>query len=275
VKIAPTIILILISIFTCFKFVYAQEEAEAKVTIKIIDESGNSIPEAKIIIGFFSNYKPDLAPGKIGTTDSNGIFSASGKTYGDIVYSITKNGYYKYTDLYRGWLGNRNAKINKGKWEPWNPTINVVLKKIINPVPMYAKSVETVIPEMDKPVGYDLEKGDWIKPYGKGEISDFFFNFSGYFKSDLDQEEKLNIKFNNPNDGIQEFIIQNLYYEQPSNNYPWPYLAPEKDYKNELELWQYFRNEEQKVYKITGKNYIFRVRSKLDENSWRFQFRFQ
>jgi hypothetical protein len=34
------------------------------------------------------------------------------------------------------------------------------------------------IPKFNKPIGYDLEKGDWVSPYGKGLINDFIFTMN-------------------------------------------------------------------------------------------------
>ncbi|HEY5812162.1 MAG TPA: hypothetical protein VIT23_05885 [Terrimicrobiaceae bacterium] len=49
------------------------------------------------------------------------------------------------------------------QWYPWNPTVELLLKAIVNPVPMYARKVEMLrIPEAGTPIGFDLVKSDWV-----------------------------------------------------------------------------------------------------------------
>jgi len=33
------------------------------------------------------------------------------------------------------------------------------------------------IPEIQKTCGFDLEVGDWLAPYGKGKVADFYYDF--------------------------------------------------------------------------------------------------
>ncbi len=78
-------------------------------------------------------------------------------------------------------------------------------KKIGKPVAMYAKSVNLGMPAFDKPVGYDLEIGDWVGVYGKGVNADILF--TGYFKDKTNNKSDytLTVTFPNPADGLQEF----------------------------------------------------------------------
>jgi hypothetical protein len=50
-------------------------------------------------------------------------------------------------------------EVRSERWEPWNPTIDVVLKPVLNPIPMYARKVGEPqairIPEDGKPIGFD------------------------------------------------------------------------------------------------------------------------
>jgi hypothetical protein len=65
----------------------------------------------------------------------------------------------------------------------WNPTINMILKPIANPIPMYARNVGgsmmgEIIPDTNEPAGFDLMIGDWVKPYGNGETPDFIIRIN-------------------------------------------------------------------------------------------------
>jgi len=68
-----------------------------------------------------------------------------------------------------------NPDVKDGKWQPWNPTIEITLKEKRNPVSMIAKQVEMKLPNKNEPFGFDFKIGDWVKPHGKGEQPDLLF----------------------------------------------------------------------------------------------------
>ena len=134
----------------------------AKITIRVYDEAGKPVAGAAVGIGFGENSTRHEIPVD-GITGTDGTFSASESCNGYVGFSVTKNGYYKSVGCY-----NFN-KHGSFRWEPWNPIISIPLRKIENPVPMYAWSFiarATEIPVADKDVGFDLTQHDWVKPYG-------------------------------------------------------------------------------------------------------------
>jgi hypothetical protein len=147
------------------------------------------------------------------------------------------------------------------RWEPWNPTIEVVLKKKRHPVPMFRGGGIIQIPKLDVPVGYDLEKGDWVAPFGGGVTSDFIISFHAEMRAYRDYECSFELTFSNPKDGIQEYVFDN----HSQSSFKWPFEAPEDGYLGRLT-----RHE----VKLPGKNlqsdakenlnYIFRVRTRTD-----------
>jgi len=136
---------------------------EWKVTLKIVDDNGKPVADAKTVVGYGTNHITGL-------TDTNGIFFAShrDKSY-SLGFLVTKDGYYLTRQTYDlGWA----YQYNEAKW---NPTETIVLRKIGNPISMYAKRQEMKFPKLDEPVAFDLMTGDWVTPYGKGEHVDMFF----------------------------------------------------------------------------------------------------
>jgi len=120
---------------------------EGKITLKVIDESGQ--PLSGINVG--TTYSiPSVEYGGIkfishnGLTDGDGIFSSSGKTMDYISYGADKDGFYKSQDSYQ-FQDSKNDK-----WVPWNPTVEVVLRKIENPVPMYKRDTKMDDPPQEK-----------------------------------------------------------------------------------------------------------------------------
>ena len=78
-----------------------------------------------------------------------------------------------------------NIDTNDNRWQPWNETYTTILRPISKPVALYAKKVQTDVPALDQPCGYDLEAGDWAAPYGKGFKSDFIFKSSSRFQGPI------------------------------------------------------------------------------------------
>ncbi|MEI6424077.1 MAG: hypothetical protein WCP55_17815 [Lentisphaerota bacterium] len=157
---------------------------------------------------------------------------------------------------------NENGEAHEG-------ILTIALKKIKNPVPMYAKKINSAwmpskIPTQNQDVGYDLEVGDWVAPHGKGKTADFIFNIAAENRDPKrDRKCVYNIKFSNDKDGIQEYnpnkAIQSVYR--------WPYEAPEDGYSSALEKYDIVTSDkrEKNVKNDNEINYIYRVRTKTDE----------
>lgn len=192
-----TIVALLISLIAG-NCAYAQTEHEWKVTLRVVDESGDPIPGAKASVGYFANSQPASIDG---LTDSNGIFVASRHAYsGELGFSAEKADYY--TTIKTAYdLGD---PYNYAKWNP-NPIL--VLKKIGMPIPMYAKKERIEIPEINKPIGFDLIEADWVAPFGKGKKSDFIFQAQRRWVSRHDFDCSLKIVFPNLRDGLVPISI--------------------------------------------------------------------
>jgi hypothetical protein len=234
--------------------------AEAKVTIKVLDEAGNSVENASVGIGFLGS-KGENSNGK---SDKDGFFTAQSPAQdGEFAFSVKKDGYYNTNGREMIKNSNGNLEQNGGKWQPWNPTYEVVLKKIINPVPMYAKRCNLGLPEFNKKIGFDLEKGEWVAPYGKGIIPDLVFLGELNRIDSKNFDYKLTVSFSNPGDGIYPFEAQYKYGSTLKSSQQ----APLAEYKPE---WVQTRSRKPGKYETGNsddkRNYYFRVRSKTDEN---------
>jgi len=108
-------------------------------------------------------------------SDEDGLCTGTGDTNaGDASVRASKDGYYG-SGGYRINFTNVTGLLAFRRWKPWNPTIDVQMKKIGSPVPMYAKGIHQKLPLHDAPVAYDLEVGDWVKPHGAGKKPDMVF----------------------------------------------------------------------------------------------------
>ncbi len=234
-----------------------------KMTFHVVDDEGKPVEGAKA--GFGGAGRPRNADtegkgaGVDGFTDAQGIFSGEVRVWDATHsgYEVSKQGHYT------AWASFSARPAVWGKWQPWNPTIEVVLKRIRNPVPMYAKRVEASLPKLGEPVGYDLMIGDWVAPHGKGKIPDMFFIGKHRKGGDRDFDWELTVTFANSSDGIQRFT--------PDRNTPSfrsPYEAPMDGYLSEWILKRSRRGptEREQTTFDNKLGYLFRVRTVLDKD---------
>lgn len=241
-----------------------------KINLKVIDEDNVPIEGANAGLRF-------ILPGKglstrtlsdKGLTDSDGLYTGSGESGQYVGYGAGKDGYYSTSSKFR--LSSISGIMGFRRWEPWNPTIVIVLKKKINPIAMYAVRLNSnsakhlpKFPVLDRFIGYDLIAGDWVVPHGLGTHRDFLFKLEKHqVTSRSDHHVTLALSFSNEGDGIQS------YYTNPheGSNLRLPHHAPSTGYESEL----IFDKHRTATKIISGKiredqNYFFRVRTEKDE----------
>lgn len=243
---------------------------EGRVTIHVVGEDGLPIANAKAGIQFTVGIPGGgLGNGKVvdvkGLTDTNGICVLTGN--GDdasVGAAVLKDGYYG-----SGGYGIEFTNALLGRWLPWNPTIEVVLLKKGVQVPMYARRVDEIkIPVEGKPVGFDLEIGDWVAPYGKGETADLLFKYESKPEPKVPIREippydvTLTVSFSNDGDGIQSVFVPT---RGGHSSLRLPRQAPADGYESVL-IKHESEERGQKAYSDyrEDQNYFFRVRTKKD-----------
>ncbi len=233
----------------------------ARVTLHIVDEEGRSISGAKAAASFVRNYsgkESEQVSTIRGISDSKGLVTFEGKTVdASIGYGVEKEGHY-------GISGTNYQFTSRGAFrlEPWNPTIEVVLKRIKKPVPMYARRLSGGLSLLNEPFGYDLMAGDWVAPHGKGKIADVVFVSKLTENGDRNYDWTMKMTFSNPGDGIQRFKPDPDFMRLRS-----PYEAPEDGYVSEWNLHRTRRGpkvREETNYDETS-GYFIRVRTELDK----------
>ncbi len=225
---------------------------EAKLTIKVVDDEGRSLSNMPVHVWLSESAIRD------GQTDSNGLFVATGTcTIKDIPISVAKQGYYdsRLTYSYPNYVS-----IKDNKWRPWNPTVTAVVRRVGNPIPMYARRVHTVIPALDQFVGFDLVKGDWLAPYGDGAVADVTFQMKKRYVDIRHFDSSLDLVLTNRADGLQG---TSLALFQPSG-FKLLRFAPVggyviADFHLSESSTNYFRPDEQQ-------SFYFRVRTVTNES---------
>lgn len=234
---------------------------EWNATVVVIDEVGNAVSDADVVVGYYvpSRAEQEISMGKkVGKTWTNGVFKAVGPQSLDLFIQATKTNCY-----------TSSKKVELGpayQYDAvkWSPTVTLVLKKIVEPIAMYAKWVDVDPPNSRTRVGYDVFVGDWIAPYGKGAQADIFFFQSLRKRSESDFDYRLEVSFPNPGDGIQPFETSP---EDRASALRSPHEAPKDGYKSE---WTKARAHHPGYANSGGLNddasFFIRVRTVLDEH---------
>ena len=198
----------------------------ARISFKITDEQGRPIEGALVK----TSSKLGRKGGNEGPTDKNGHYSICLRTTSGTVYIGAQKDNFYGSGMWRQFY-----TMHFGIWQPWNEQITIVLRPIVNPVPMYVRNLDWfAVPVIGKPVGYDLMQADWVKPYGKGEIGDLIFKVDKRFKNRDDYKANLSVRFSNPHDGIQIIKQPKLELFKPTSKFLLPRIAPEDGYQPEF-----------------------------------------
>jgi len=258
----------------------------AQMTFRVTDDFGNVVTGAPVTVSTFLRWVPgsgfghDVDDSAKGVTDTNGVvvLKLPSKT-GNMRYSVLAEGMYfdnmnkmKVSDAayYRDMGGTlRFTNSVDGKWQPWNLTVDLQIKKVLNPIPMYARFLRSgsfPIPAYNSSLGYDLIKSDWLPPYGKGETVDFIFRLDcqlGTTRADGIQlfDAVLTLSFTNNGDGIQEVVAP----LQAGSVLRLSRFAPEMGYASNWVSKTFAHGDGDYCEYKENQSFYYRVRTRKDE----------
>ena len=240
---------------------------EQKFSISVKDDNGEPLKhvESKAwfkLPGEGDSIKDYAVTGK---TDINGRVELAGNTiWAPTSVEARMEGYYL------SMAGNHWAISKEGnRWEPWPVEVNLVMKKIVNPKPMYVAKFDgqkwLAFPDKQlEPFGFDLMAGDWVAPHGIGRVADFIIQAirNDEDESTINPKGKIILTFSNPDDGILKMV------DQGGSILIGPGTAPEEGYEGSWDFpnWQPHATEENLISQdFSDEVYVFRVRTKLDD----------
>ena len=251
------------------------EKPQAQVTFHVVTDDGKPVANVDVIASTFLYLKRDEGFGQDinkqikGRTDEDGFTTITFPSeHGDLHYSI-----YDVPGFYPTWnLEYQFKEIKDGKWQPWNPTLEIEFKPILNPIPMYGRKVGYVtkfveLPQKNRPIGFDLIVGDWVAPYGAGKVSDMIFTLTEkvpFVSVEKPYDVTFAIAFSNKGDGIQSILAS----RNRGSDLHLPRYAPEDGYEPKL-VKQMGRPLKEAAINRTSResqNYFIRIRTVLDEN---------
>lgn len=238
--------------------------AFAKVRFKVVDQNGAAVHEARIWGGFSAHRMKDTILVK-GATDINGEFIAEGRCNEFLRVDVTKAGYYHTEEKIILWQSKADPIVVDGKWQPYDETRIVVLKRIENPHDMLGpdRPPQRKIKVYDEWLGFDLEKGDFLPPVGNGCESDMLVRFHSSGEMPYDWSIRMDVSFtNSPFAGAyrlkkDDWSDMKSIYQADTNA---TYLS-EMSFRYAREM----RNRHPVVEKLEKDEYlVFRTRTKID-----------
>jgi len=213
----------LLSAFMAFgeysaKFITAMRKgADTSVKICIYDDDKSPVSNATVHVCY--NVGKDRSE-VFGKTDGSGVFLFERKTngYGEIY--VTKDGFYNSASRFSFIDMGNEHEVKNGKWQPYPIVNSVLLRPIRNQIPLISKYDGIDIPATNTWIGFDMEKGDWLHPYGKGLIEDFsiYFRWNGK-RPNEDFDMEMQMKF------LGEFPSAYLERKRPDSTYGSSYMA--------------------------------------------------
>ena len=167
------ICLLLLCVSQGFAYNPFSDGAQVDLHIKVMDETGAAVSNAKIDVSFAIDAAKSYLLS--GTTNSDGMYLAKHKTIGSIWILVKKDGYY--TTRFQPEINYcvNNIVLKTKEWTSKPLQITATLKKRRNPARLILKGgtfQELQYPATNVVMGLDLKKFDWCPPYGKGEYDD-------------------------------------------------------------------------------------------------------
>lgn len=129
---------------------------------------------------------------------------------------------------------------------------------------MYSKRLSLLVPLVGRAVGFDLEKGDWVAPYGSGATCDLEFTVEGRYESRQNYAGELTLRVPGASNGIRAHSMD------LNSRLKMPYEAPESGYVERV-VWRNRRETmpgSQSIFfnePAAQEGYFLRIRSITDQ----------
>ncbi|NQX02548.1 carboxypeptidase regulatory-like domain-containing protein [bacterium] len=248
---------------------YCQETRTVKVTVT--EENGTPIESVNTTVTFLG-YSGETTQRRIGVTNLNGFFQASGEPELRISVRLERDGYYS----------SESGRLSRTQ----DHEVKFILRKVVKPLPLHAREVTIGFPVNREWIGYDFQVGDWVKPYGSGKIKDALFRCdtentgerrgSGEFEIKFKEDEGLSLE----TDRFLQTSELKMPHEAPFNGYNPLYSRKsdsyhDKDFKDDIGY--FFRSRvEKQADKIVSSNYgkiVGNIRFDPRESGWHVSHR--
>jgi uncharacterized protein YceK len=226
---------------------------QSEFSMLIVDENGKPVPGAWAGRGYYTAR----------AADKQGTIRWPLRTlnrYFD--FMAWKDGYY--TTHHRNNMESRVSNMLRQEMaEAGTNCVRVVLKKIGRRAGLVHHKVHKRCPQLDEPVAFDLEAGDWVTPHGTGRVADIWVKAlvqpTGWERG----YTRMEWTFPGPGNGIQELFAIGAESDETNrfSELIQPRVAPEAGYTNHVVFWSDRRDREWANSRLPNRHYMFRVRS--------------
>lgn len=228
------------------------------VRVQVHDPAGQPVEGATVML-HLPRYTGGPDQEERAPTDRTGIATLTGTVESEYFVSAKKDSYYDTTAARRFIVNDNDVKL----YATGVQGFSLELKPVQDPIPMLlgGSGMDSILmPATTQPAGYDLEKGDWVAPWGKGVTADVMFQLSGTYVAREDFDLTLTLTFTNPNDGIQSFDAP----KESFSEFVFPYEAPLGGY-GPSKAWHWRQTPTKTERDFSPQiRYIFRVRTELN-----------
>ena len=158
--------------------------AKAAIAARIVEETTGEGIAGVPVVGILPSSKNIF--GDLGytvvtnLTDKNGEVHFNGRVYDDEVeyFVVDRSGYYPLPYIHVRFTNMTESLVKK--WLPYDEIQIVTLQRKVNPIPLFVREdrkgwARDLTTAPDKKFCYDLVKGAWLPPFGKGEHADIEF----------------------------------------------------------------------------------------------------
>ena len=203
---------------------------ETKVTTILRDENDHPAQGVKVVVTH-DCLQPHKNTERISYTDHEGKAITSAISLPSIWVRTNSQDYYPTFEEEVSNIANPYEYTRTPLKELEH---KIIVRKIINPIALYAKQNDIPIPQNDKWIGFDFEIADWVKPFGNGIETDVEFWLSNQCvsleyrgKQSLDTIQSiLEDEHKNEFNKKEFFKSPSIFFEKPPDNYSYENIIP-------------------------------------------------
>ena len=175
------------SLWAFSPFCHGQSEPSfsTEIKIQVSDDEKNPVKGADVLIGYAHLFDGKQDKSYIGKTDAIGSFQANDKVIGSVLIRASKENFYPI------FVDDVVIRMDVDSKKIKSINLPLIMRRVKSPISLYAKKVNLPIPQQDQPFGFDFEVGDWVKPLGRGIITDLIFSYKKEFTGYRFNEDRL------------------------------------------------------------------------------------
>lgn len=240
-----------------------RQGAVARMLIHAVDDRGQDVSNATIHVFMGMNFRPKGYT-LDGHTDGRGMYVLEGKTCGDeILIDVIKDGYYSSSLRLSFAEMGAERQVLDGCWQPFGNEERIELRRIVNPRDLIVVNKFIDVPATNVWIGFDMAKGDFVAPMGRGETPDFDI------KAEWDGLPSWESRFCRSTIRFREDKAGGCYVRNvKESKFPYPYSAQEDHVYHQREVEIVDRNGDPGVTKVPfagDSSLVTRTRCETDD----------